>query len=243
MITIICCYNNKEILNDFLLASLEEQTAEYQLILIDTLKENTISAAQGYNRAIERLSNKTEHLLFLHQDIYLKDPCFLEKTKEYLTNHPNDIIGLTGIKEAGIVLSNLKHKDDESFCVRTQLKDITEVKSLDECCFAINHSLLRKTGFDEYVCNHWHLYAVELCYNARKLHKSRSYVVPLDAYHNYSYTIGLTTNRHFLRSLWRITRKYSSYTQTIYSPCYVISTNFAPALMRIIRTSIKNILR
>lgn len=58
MITIICCYNNKKMLKEFVCSSLEQQSVKYNLAFIDTNKFKVKSAAQAYN---DILSNPEEY--------------------------------------------------------------------------------------------------------------------------------------------------------------------------------------
>lgn len=70
----------------------------------------------------------------------------------------------------------------------TQLKEKTEVESLDECCFAMTKKIYNKVRFDEETCSHWHLYAVDFCYEARRKIELKSYVIPELIYHKYDGT-------------------------------------------------------
>lgn len=47
--SIVCVYNNKEILRKYLLKSLKKQTESYELILIDNTNKQFSSVAEGLN--------------------------------------------------------------------------------------------------------------------------------------------------------------------------------------------------
>ena len=49
MFSVICVYNNEEMLNEILLSSLKNQNFEYELILVDNTKKQFSSAAKALN--------------------------------------------------------------------------------------------------------------------------------------------------------------------------------------------------
>jgi len=49
MISVVSVYNNEAVLNDFLIKSLQGQSAQYELIKIDNTKNQFKSAAQALN--------------------------------------------------------------------------------------------------------------------------------------------------------------------------------------------------
>jgi len=57
--SIICAYNNKEILEKFLHSSLEKQTQKYQLILLDNAKNQFKSAAEALNFGAKKREENT----------------------------------------------------------------------------------------------------------------------------------------------------------------------------------------
>lgn len=241
-VTFICCYNNAEELNSMLLPSfgkLDKDTVNY--ILIDSTLNNYRSAAEAYNKTIEKHKDEIgEILIFLHQDIAFSDSGFLEKIISELTANPNQILGFAGINDFGTVFSNLKYRKDKSFITRNQIKEKTQVCTVDECCFAMTKILYQKLLFDEYVCNHWHLYAVEICYNAKK-NKIPCYVLPDVIYHKEFSGGGLQTDSNFLTSMWRLVIKYGKEFNCIYAPCYICKTNRLQAAAKLFKTSIKNL--
>lgn len=241
--TFICCYNNTKELNEMLLPSFKKLGRnDSNLILIDTVKEKYKSAAEAYNKTIEkRKSEIGEILIFLHQDIAFNNSDFLDSIIFELKENPNQILGFAGINDSGTVLSNLKYRKEESFITRNQIKEKIKVCSLDECCFAMSSSVYDKLKFDEAVCNHWHLYAVELCYRAKK-ESIQSYVLPNIIFHKESNNGGLYSDKHFLTSMWRLAMKYKKDFECIYAPCYICKTNRLQAAVKLLKTSIKNLI-
>lgn len=76
--SIICVYNNKNILDKSLIKTLDEQTfKDYELILIDNTSGQYKNAGEGLNYGASRAQGT--YLLFLHQDV-----AFLNKTALYI---------------------------------------------------------------------------------------------------------------------------------------------------------------
>ncbi len=243
-VTFICCHNNNEELNSMLLPSfsmLDKSTCN--IILINAFKEGYKSAAEAYNKTIKKHMNEIGDILFFcHQDIAFDNVDFLQNIISELTENPNQIIGFAGINTNGTVLSNLQYQENKQFITRNQIKSKEKVVTLDECCFATSKTVYQKLKFDEYVCNHWHLYAVEICYNAKR-NGIPSYVMPDIIFHKKNNKGGMYTDKYFLKSLWRLVKKYKKDFDYIYAPCYICSTNLFIAAAKIARTSIRNLVR
>lgn len=244
-ITFICCCNNKQELDSMLLPSFNLMDKSIcNLILIDAKQENFKSAAEAYNKTIERRKNEIgDILVFCHQDIAFDNSDFLKNIVSELTRDKNQILGFAGLFNEGPVISNLRYYKNKSYITGIQIKEKTEVYSLDECCFAMDKSIYERFLFNEKICNHWHLYATEFCYNAR-LHGITSYVMPDTIYHKKEKGCGLSTDRHFLATMWRLTQKYRKHFDSIYTTSYNrCKTNPIFAGARIVRTTLGNFYR
>ena len=242
-VTFICCYNNSDELNNMLLPAFNTLDKSIcNIILINSLNEGYKSAAEAYNKTIKKHMNDIgDILIFCHQDIAFDNATFLQNIISELTENPNQIIGFAGINTYGTVFSNLQYLENKQFITRNQIKAKEKVATLDECCFATSKEVYQKLEFDEYVCSHWHLYSVELCCNARR-NGIPSYVMPDIIYHKKNNNGGMYSDKHFLKSMWRLIKKYKNDFDSIYAPCYICSTNRFMAAMKIARTSIKNLL-
>ena len=248
MVTIICCYNNEEILQTMLIASLKRQKAEYKFIPIDSRKYKFSSAATAYNSILQNpkkynYDDISSCLLFVHQDVFFQDIDFLTKIELELAQTPNDIIGLAGIISSGKVLSNLKYLNSQQYITLNQISNKTEVESVDECCFAMSKELWERLHFDSKACYHWHLYAVDICYNAKRNFGSKCVVIPNEAFHKKNSDNGLETDNHFLNTMWKLVCKYNKDYDNIYAPCYIVSTSKYKALFKLLRTRIKNTIK
>ena len=241
-ITFICCYNNTKQLNKMLLKSIEKiPSGNTNLFLIDSKEQNFKSAAEAYNRTLrDKWEEIGDIIIFLHQDIAFDNIDFINHIKEEFTNKPLQIIGFAGITDKGIVYSNLKYYNTKEYITRNQLtEDKIEVGSIDECCFATTKQVLKEIGFDEKCCSHWHLYAVDLCYNAKRKNIV-SFIISDVIYHKEDGRDGLYTDYHFLKTMWKMVLKYRNDFTTIYAPCYICTTNPFKAFIRLARTAIKN---
>ena len=241
-VTFICCYNNSDELNNMLLPAFNTlDKSVCSIILINSLDEGYKSAAEAYNKTINKHINEIGDILFFcHQDIAFDNVDFLQNIISELTENPNQIIGFAGINTNGTVLSNLQYQENKQFITRNQIKSKEKVVTLDECCFATSKTVYQKLKFDEYVCNHWHLYAVEICYNAKR-NGIPSYVMPDIIFHKKNNNGGMYTDKYFLKSMWRLVKKYKKDFDYIYAPCYICSTNLFIAAAKIARTSIRNL--
>lgn len=245
-ITFLCCVNDEQQLKSMLIPSfdvLSNNGIEYNIVFIDAQKCQYHSAAEAYNVEVKKNNEILKDILvFLHQDIAFNSAELFLKIIQELSNNPNQIIGLAGMPLRGRTISNLKYKETDCYIAATRVYEKTEVCSVDECCFALTKDVFLKLLFDDTICNGWHLYAVELCYRAASHLNVPSYVLPEIIYHKMNGTTGLTTDFMFLKTIWRIARKYKNYTMKIYAPCYIVSTSFIPCLLKIIRTYFKNLL-
>lgn len=241
--TIICVYNDQKQLNDMLLRSLENVRGGGQIdtLIVDNTGHRYHSCAQAFNSELRAHWDELgDILVFLHQDIAFDDDAWMKRIEAELAADPNQVLGFAGMPKAGRTVSNLRYRQTGEYITATQVAEKTEVESLDECCFAMTRELYGKIGFDEKTCDHWHLYAVDFCYEARRRQGAKSFVLPETLYHKENDSAGLSVDRHFLSAIWKMTRKYRRFTPTIYTPCYITSTHWLQALLRIARTMVKN---
>ena len=116
MISVVCVYNNPEILNDYLLKSLKDQIAEKELIKIDNTEGKFSSAAEALNYAGKKA--KGEYIMFVHQDVDLSSNSWLEDAEEILNTIPD--LGIAGV--AGVSEEGRTHKDKKRNSYKRNLK-------------------------------------------------------------------------------------------------------------------------
>lgn len=193
MISLICVYNNENILEKQLLNSLENQSLEYQLILLNNTKHIFESAAKALNYGGEMASG--DYLIFIHQDFIFSSEFWLEKSLKILQNLDNlGVAGLAGKKKIksrsklyslflnkNRIISNLK-TGNPSHNIGVPIKEPQKVQTLDECILIVPNTIFDEFKFDEDVCDNWHLYAADYCLTAKKAGYD-VYVIPLEGYH------------------------------------------------------------
>ena len=126
MISIVCVYNNKEILESYLLESVKNQTAKFEFIGIDNTKEQFKSAAKALNYGGRQAKGK--YLMFVHQDVDLSTNTWLEEVVKILDEIPN--LGIAGVagkykNEAGVI-TNIKHGNPPKFAGKIQFEKLTK---------------------------------------------------------------------------------------------------------------------
>lgn len=182
MISIVCVYNNKYILKNYLIRSLKNQTGDYEAIFIDNTKGKFKSAAEALNYGGKRA--KGEYIMFVHQDVYLCSNTWLEEAERVLNSLPNlGVAGVSGKKENGkFVLTSVIHGDPPTLAGEILIKKPTKVQTLDECLLIVPKHIFNILKFDESTCRGWHLYGVDYCLSVKKL-GFEVYVLPLPTYH------------------------------------------------------------
>lgn len=229
MISVVCVYNNKEILDNYLLKSLKKQTVNYELILIDNMQGKFKSAAEALNYGGEQAKGK--YLMFVHQDVDLSSNIWLNETEKILDKLPN--LGIAGVAgrstgEAGVI-TNIKHGSSPKFAGKIQFKKPTKVQTVDECLTIIPKSVFIKLQFDENTCNDWHLYAVDYCLSVKRLGFD-SYVMPIFVYHKSS---GYSMSEKYFVTLKKVLKKHKSYYNKIYTTMGDWSTRYPLNIKRI----------
>lgn len=211
MISVICVYNNKEILENFLLKSLDEQNYDYQLILVDNSSNKFESAAQALNYG----ANKAKHsyLMFIHQDILITDDNWLEELENSLNSL--DKLGVAGvagkIPKYQSVVTNITQGIPPHPVSPCQITEPKQAQTVDECLFIIPKSVYNEIQFDEDTCHDWHLYGVDLCLEAKELDYN-VYILPLSVYHR---SPGHSMSSEYDITLQKLLKKHRKYFRII----------------------------
>ncbi|MEL7669953.1 glycosyltransferase [Methanobacterium sp.] len=218
MISIICVYNNKEILDECLLNSLENQNELYELILIDNSKIKFKSAAEALNYGGEKA--KGEYIMFVHQDVSLCSSTWLNDAEKILKSLKDKAVaGIVGMSDKGVNngergKNTLIHGNPpEKWGWGNPIKRSEIVQTLDECLIIIPMYIFEKFKFDEITCPKWDLYVVEYCLNI-KSKGLKSYVMPLAVYHKSTGAI----SKNYFCTLNKVLKKHS-YLKQIYTTC------------------------
>jgi len=176
MISVICAYNNRTLLENYLLKSLRNQTAKYELILIDNTKNRFKSSAKVFNAATAQATG--EYLMCVHQDIYLLSDTFLEKTEKVLTNLPR--LGIAGVAGNSV----------EGFFSNIRTSAPIKVQTLDSVLAIIPRPVFDLVQFDEKTIRGWYFYITDYCLTTQLLGYD-TYVIPADFHHTTSGSVSL----------------------------------------------------
>lgn len=213
--SIICVYNDEEVLEKYLLESLKTQNEEYELILIDNRNHEFNSAASALNYGGKKA--KGEILLFVHQDVEFYENN-LKDIKYYFENCQNlGIAGVQGVSEEnyGRITTNIVSGIPKSTVSDYSITDITETQTLDELLLIIPKEVFGKYQFDEETCYDWHLYGADYCLNI----KQKGYSVVLFPITLYHVSEGGSMSLEYFKTLKKVLNKYKYDYNRIYTNC------------------------
>ncbi|MCL0094943.1 glycosyltransferase family protein [Dehalococcoidia bacterium] len=238
MISIVSVYNNEDILKDWLLKSLENQTAEFELIKVDNTRNTFKSAAEALNRGGKKA--KGNYLMFVHQDVDLSSNTWLEDVEQMLDSIPNlGIAGVAGRSEGKHPLASrcktiIKHGVPPVPVGGPGglIQNPEKVQTLDECLVIVPKSVFNRLTFDEKVCADWHLYAVDYCLSVRKLGFD-VFVVPMFIHHGSTGGVGLfraiLSLGHlpagYYRTVEKLLKKHENQVKQIHTTCGTWNTS------------------
>lgn len=244
MISVVCVYNNKKIFNDFLLKSLNNQTAEFELIGIDNTSKEFKSAASALNYGGKKAKNK--YIMFAHQDVSFLSNTWLEDTERFLESIDNlGIAGVAGMSEYGNSNSErgrniITHGEPpEVWSWGNRIQKPEPVQTLDECLVIVPKIIFDSLKFDEKTCEGWHLYAVDYCLSAKEIGFG-IYAIPMEIYH---LSVGAINKKRFqslkgplpdeyYQTLKKIFIKHSNTFKRIYTTCGEWNTSYPIVLQR-----------
>lgn len=228
MISIICVFNNREILNNYLLKSLKNQKVEYELILIDNTREKFESAAKALNYGARKA--KGDNIMCIHQDVDLCSNTWLEEIEKVLKKLPNfGIAGVAGVKDVKGVITNINHGKTPRLAGNIQIKKPIKVQTIDECLMIIPKSVFDILQFDEKTCDNWHLYAVDYCLSVKEKLSLDVYVIPMYLYHSSS---GVITPGYY-QTLNKLLKKHKDSFRWIYTTMGYWNTLYSLNLQKI----------
>lgn len=216
MISVVCVYNDRKILNDFLLNGLKKQTAKYEQIFLDNTQGQYKSAAEALNYGGKKAKEK--YIMFIHQDVDLCSSKWLEDTEDMLISLSNlGIVGVAGVKDKKGVITNIKHGTPPILAGDIQMEKPIKVQTLDECLVIIPKSVFHTLQFDEMVCDNWHLYVVDYCLSVNTLGLD-VYFLPSYVYHQ---SMGINGNysKGYRSTLKKLLKKHKNHFSQIYSTC------------------------
>ncbi|MBN3038768.1 MAG: family 2 glycosyl transferase [Candidatus Omnitrophica bacterium] len=238
MFSLVCVYDNEKVLADYLLKSLKEQTAQFELIKIDNAKGEFKSVARAFNDGAKRA--RGEYIMFVHQDVDLRSKTWLEDAEKILGSIPDlGIAGVAGARRktngAGLeTISNIEYGTPAKNAGNTTIAEPTKVQTVDECLTIIPRSVFGMQQFDEKVCDSLHLFAVDYCLSILR-QRLNVYVIPAYVYHRSSGKSkkGSLPKAYFV-SLGKLIRKHKKDYRYIYTTCGLWRSGHPLFLQRVI---------
>lgn len=211
MISVVCVYNNRETLEEYLLKGLRNQSASYDLQLIDNTHGQFTSASSALNHGGAAAAGK--YIMFAHQDILIQSSTWLEDAERMLDSvEMLGVAGVAGKGRHGEVLS-VTHGGVPRPAGEVPFSNPVEVQTLDECLVIIPKAVFDRLQFDSATCDGWHLYAVDYCLSVRKT-GLRSFVLPLPSHHR---SVAYSMSADYYRTLKKLFRKHGRDHPWIYS--------------------------
>jgi glycosyltransferase involved in cell wall biosynthesis len=205
MMSIICVYNNKEILNKYLIESLKNQTATYELILVDNRSNKFKSAASALNHGAKQAHG--DYFVFAHQDIYFSDVEWIKNTLNELEKLEKiGIVGVAGKTTDSLVRSNIKQGITPVDVSPYKIKKVEKASTLDECLFIIPREVYLENNLNEVTCPDWHLYAVDYVYDIKNK-GLEAYLIPSLLEHR---SKGASMSKSYYTTLPNLQKKYFS---------------------------------
>ncbi len=181
--SIICVYNNKNMFEDVLQASIHQQIySDYELIEVDSNQHQFKSASEALNFGAK--DAKGEFLVFVHQDVCLEDINFLNKLADYCSSYTFGIAGVAGLKGSKneiVTYSNIVHGEEKHSAAKNSVDKPMDVDCIDECLMIIPNSIFKRCHFSN-LGRTWHLYGAD--YSLKM--KSNGYnvcILPLSLWH------------------------------------------------------------
>lgn len=226
MVTIICVYNNVEILNGRLIKSLEDQKAEFELITLDNRKGQFKSAAEAFNAGGKKAHGNL--LMFVHQDVCLLGNEWLIQAEFFADKCENlGIAGIAGMRylkkhfflKVGTVLpesgvGSVFHGSlKEPWNCNREFFSPIEVQTLDELLLIIPKDVFMRLNLDDVTCDNWHLYGVDYSLAVARL-GLKSYILPIPVWHLSTGTV----NASYFHTLRKILIKHKD-SRRIFTTC------------------------
>ena len=202
MISIICVYNNKEILDKYLIKSLENQDEDYELVLVDNREQLFTSAASALNYGASKANG--DYFVFSHQDIYFSEEWIKDTVKQLEALDNMGIAGVAGKTTDSLVRGNIRQGINPVDLTQFKINKPELASTLDECLFIIPRTIFNKYPLDEKQCPDWHLYCVDYVYNIKN-EGYNGYLIPSKLDHR---SKGASMSESYYKTLPNLQKKY-----------------------------------
>jgi len=256
MFAVVAVYNDREVLQHYLVESLTRQTVPYEFIPVDNPEGDYSSCARALNEGAARIESDSRYVLFIHQDIRLQGDDWLETTEKMLDTLPDlGVAGVAGAVKSSWwsrqVISNVFHGHPPEQAGNRRCETPVPVETVDACSFIIPRQVIARFSFDEAVCDGFHLHDVDYCLTVRQAGLN-VYCIPSSVYHfskGMAHTSPWGILRHlgefpgdYYRSLKKVLKKHRARHSTIFTPCGTWSTRYPLAVQRILHSVIMSLI-
>lgn len=178
MISVVCVYNDAQVLEARLLNGLRRQTARHDIVTVDNRGGRFRHAAEALNWGAGRTTG--DWIMFTHQDVELLSPDWLTEAERMLAKlRRPGWTGVAGMTKRGAFRGLLL---DSANLLGNVFDCPQQVQTLDECLLIRRRQADPEPYFDEAV-EGWHAYGVEACCRASS-RGEKNYVVPLPIWHD-----------------------------------------------------------
>lgn len=166
-ITVSCVFNDPSVRErclDRSIDALRHEAPDVEYLPIDNVDGTFSSAGKALNFAASQARH--EHLVFVHQDVYLHSLRSLEEAAALLGEDSYGMLGASGINSDGRLLGRIR---DRVILLGQPTASVASVASLDEVLFMVPRKLLLDEPLSEDADFSWHAYAVEYGLRIRRL--------------------------------------------------------------------------
>jgi hypothetical protein len=209
MISVVCVYNNRALLERCLLSSLERQSTPCDVVAVDNRDCAFASAASALNHGAEQTTG--EWILFAHQDVSLLSRDWLARAEAILTRYsPKGWVGVVGLDHRGKLKGFML---DRAMLLGQPFDALDDVQTLDECLLIHRRLPKGQRYFDE-ALGGWHAYGVDACCSAIRDGR-KNYAISLPIWHD-----SPSTNQSGLEEAHKyVWRKHKSTLRKIHTTC------------------------
>jgi hypothetical protein len=242
MISVVTVFNDQDLFNAMLGASVARQAGDVELVALDNRGGRYASAAAALNEGARRA--RGDLLFFAHQDVSFEGDAWLADAARQLEQLRGwGVAGVAGARPGTsgaasdrVILSNIKDSVPPQRAGHVPLSEPMRVETVDECAFFVPSSVLARFGFDERVCDGWHLYAVDFSLTVRAAGLD-AFAIPLPLYHRSGgrtvRVAGFSTYENaYFRVLRRVLRKHRARYARVPTTCGTWSTRRSVLLQR-----------
>jgi hypothetical protein len=210
-ISVICAYNNREKMDQYLLSGLNRQDSPFEFFAIDNTEARYASAAGILNETARKARH--EYLMFVHQDVALLSDTWLTDVRSAMRDLENlGAAGVAGIGRRGVAASVL-HGTPPSRIVRRKLRRPVPVQTLDGCLMIVPREVFQKIAFDEKAVSGWYLYTASYCLDLIRA-GYLIYVLPCPIYHE---SVGPSDPNVYEQARQDLIRRHRDHIEVIYT--------------------------